>query len=99
MLAPVVCLGFGRRDVADGFEQAMVVEPRDPLQRRRLDRLARLLRPAPVDDLGLEQSVDGLGQPVVVAVAGGADRGLDAGFGQAFAVADRDVLRAATCSR
>jgi len=94
LLAPVVCLGLGRRDVADGLKQAMVVEPRHPLQRRQLDRLARLPRPAPVDDLGLVQPIDGLGQRVVVAVAGGAYLGLDAGFGQAFAVADADVLAA-----
>ena len=34
------------------LKQAMVVEPRDPLQRRQFDRLVRLPRPAPVDDLG-----------------------------------------------
>jgi len=40
----------------------MVVEPRDPLQRGEFDRLARLPRSAPVDDLGLVQPVDGQGQ-------------------------------------
>ena len=73
----------------------MVVEPRNPLERCPLDRLTRLPRPAPVDDLGLVQAVDGLGQRVVVAVASAANRGFDAGFGQAFAVANRDVLRTA----
>ena len=38
------------------------------------------------------ESVDRLGQRVVVAVALTADRGLDAGLGQSLAVADRDVL-------
>ena len=51
--APVVCLGFSRQDVADGFEQAMVVEPRDPNQRCQFDRLARPPRPAPVDDAAM----------------------------------------------
>jgi hypothetical protein len=64
LLSPVVRFGLGRRDVADGLQQAMVVEPRDPLQRGQFDRLARLPRPAPMDDLGLEQPVDGLGQRV-----------------------------------
>jgi hypothetical protein len=50
LLPPVVRLGLGRRDVADGLQQAMVVEPRDPLQRRQFDRLARLPRSAPVDE-------------------------------------------------
>ncbi len=37
----------------------------------------------------------GLGERVVVAVADAADRGLDAGLGEALGVADRDVLHAA----
>ena len=94
MLLPVVRLGLGRRDVADGFQQPLVVEPGHPFQRRQFHRLAGLPRPAPVDDFGLEQAVDRLGQRVVVAVAGGAYRGLDPGFSQPLAVADRDVLRA-----
>lgn len=40
------------------------------------DRLARLPGPAAVDDLGLVEPVDGLGQGVVVAVAGAAHRSL-----------------------
>ena len=49
-----------------------------------------------MDDFGLVESVDCLGQRVVVVVALAADRGLDAGLGQSRAVADRDVLRAST---
>jgi len=45
-----------------------------------------------VDQLGLEQAVDGFGEGVVVAVADAADRRLDAGLEQALGVADRDVL-------
>ena len=44
-----------------------------------------------MDQLGLVEPVDGLGQGVVVAVALAADRGLDACLGQSLAVADRDV--------
>jgi hypothetical protein len=46
-----------------------------------------------MDDLGLVDAVDGLGQSVVIAVPAAADRGLDAGLGQPFAIANADVLR------
>ena len=45
-----------------------------------------------MDDLGLEQPVNGFGERIVVAVADAADRGLDAGFGTAFSVLDREIL-------
>ena len=48
-----------------------------------------------MDDFGLVESVDCLGQRVVVAVALATDRGLNAGLGQSLAVANRDVLRTA----
>jgi len=48
-----------------------------------------------VDDLGLIETVDGLGERVVIAVADTADRRLDAGLGQALGIADRDILHAA----
>jgi hypothetical protein len=35
----VAFLGFRRRDVADGLQQAAIIEPVDPFQRRELDRL------------------------------------------------------------
>jgi hypothetical protein len=37
-----------------------------------------------MNDLGLEQPVNGFGERIVVAVADAADRGLYAGFGKAF---------------
>jgi hypothetical protein len=40
LVAPSVSLCFDRRDEADGFERAMVVEPRESLQRREFNRLA-----------------------------------------------------------
>ena len=46
-----------------------------------------------MDDLGLVQPVDRLGQGVVVGVALAAHRGLDASFCQALGVANADVLR------
>src|SRR5882757_7201493 len=48
-----------------------------------------------MNDLGLVEAVDRLGEGVVVAVADAADGGLDAGFGWALSVADAHILRAA----
>src|SRR5664279_2570409 len=71
----------------------MVVEPSHPFQRGKLDCLLGLPRRAAMNQLGLVEPIDGLGQGVVVAVALAAHRRLDASFGQALAVADRHVLR------
>jgi len=46
-----------------------------------------------MDYLGLVETVDGLGQRVVVGIADAADGRLDPGFGEALGVADGDVLR------
>ena len=94
VLLPVVCLSFCGRDVADGLEQAAMVEPVDPFERGQFDSLAGLPGPA-VDHLGFVQAIDRLGQGIVVAVALAADGGFDAGLGQAFGVANADVLRPA----
>jgi hypothetical protein len=96
-------LCFCGRDVANGFEQAPVVEPVYPFERGVFDRFERSPRSPPVDHLGpfdfaqdrLVKAIDGFGQSVVIAVADTADRGLDARFGEAFGVLDRDVLAAA----
>lgn len=61
-LSVVVCLGFCWRDIPDGFEQAMVVEPEHPLQRSELDGLPGFPGCPAVNQLGLVQTVDGLGQ-------------------------------------
>jgi hypothetical protein len=37
----VVCLSFGRRDIADGFKQAVVIEPGHPFERGQFDGLHR----------------------------------------------------------
>ena len=65
----VALLGLGRRDVADGLHQPAIVEPVDPFEGRELDGFERPPRPAPMNDLGLVKSVDGLGQSIAVAVA------------------------------
>ena len=88
----IVCLSFCGRYVADGREQAMVVESGDPFERGQFDGFLGLPRRASMDQLSLVQTVHRLGQGVVVAVALAAHRGLDARFAQSFAVADRNVL-------
>ena len=60
---------FCGRDVPDGLEQTAVVEPVHPFEGRVFDGLETAPWTAAVDDLGLEQAVDRLGQCVVVAVA------------------------------
>ena len=65
----IALLGFGGRDVANGFEQPPVVEPVDPFEGRIFDGLERSPRPPPVDHLGLVKAIDRLGQRVVIAVA------------------------------
>ena len=68
-----VGLGFGGRHVPDGLQQAAVVEPVGPFQGCVFDGLEATPRTTAVDDLGLEQTVDRLGQRVVIAVADAAD--------------------------
>jgi len=47
-----------------------------------------------MDKFSFVQTVDGLGQSIIVAVAAATDRRLNAGLSQTFAIADTDVLRA-----
>jgi len=75
--------------VPDWFEQAAVVEPVDPDERRVLNVVDVAPRPAAPDDLGLVQAVDGLGECVVVRVADAADRALEASGSEPLGVADR----------
>ena len=91
----IVLLGFGGRDVADGFEQPPVIEPVDPFEGGVFDSLEAAPWATPMDDLGLVKAIDRLGQGVVVAVADAADRRFDAGFGEPLGVFDRDILAAA----
>ena len=61
----VARLCFGGWNVADGFEQAAVVEPVDPLEGGDLDGFEAAPRAASMDHLGLVEAVDGLGERVV----------------------------------
>jgi len=92
LLSPECGLELGRRDVADGLQEPAVVEPVDPLQGGVLDLVVALPGAVAADQFGLVQADDRLGQRVVVGVAAGADRGDGTGFGQAFGVADGQVL-------
>ena len=69
----VAFFGFGRRDIADGLEETAVVEPVDPFESSVFDSFEGSPWSSPVDDLGLVETVDGLGQGVVVAVSNAAD--------------------------
>ena len=93
-LGIVARLGFGGRDIADGLEEASVVEPIHPFEGSELPCLGMAPGAAPADHLSLEQADDRLGESIVEAVADAADRGLDAGVGQPLGVADRDILAA-----
>ena len=92
-LPVVVCLSFCRRDIPDGLQQSVLVDPSHPFQGGQSHRFFGFPRCATVDQLGLIQAIDRLGQGVVVAVAFAAHRRRDAGLGQSVAVADADVLR------
>ena len=85
-------LCFGGRDVADGFEQAAIIEPVDPFESGELDGFEVSPRASPVDHLGLEEPDHGFGERVVVAVADAAHGGLDPGLREAFGVLDRHIL-------
>src|SRR5690606_14560537 len=82
-------------DVPDRLEQAAVVEPVHPFEGCVFHGLEAAPGPPTVDDLGLEEPVDRLGQRVVVAVTDAANRRLDARLGQPFSVFDRQILAAA----
>ncbi len=87
--------GLSRRDIADRSEQPSIVEPVNPFKRGHLNGLQVAPRPTLLDDLCLVQSVDRLGQRVVVRIAHAADRRFDASFSQPVRVTDRHVLHAA----
>ena len=61
----IMLLGFGGRDVADGFEQAAMVEPVDPFEGRIFDGLERPPWSSPMNNLGLVKAIDRLGQRVL----------------------------------
>lgn len=84
-------LGLGRRNVADGSEQAMVVEPVDPAQGGHLDARSGRPRPLPPDHLGFVKSVDGFSEGIVICVSNAANRRHQIGLGQALGVVHGQV--------
>jgi hypothetical protein len=68
-LLVIVCLSFGRRYIAERFQQAVVVKPGHPFQRSEFDGLTRFPGSATVNQLSLVEPIDGLGQGIVIAVA------------------------------
>jgi len=83
---------FGRWNVAAGLEEPAVVEPVDVAEGGQLDLLSGAPGAAGLDQFGLVQADYRFGQGVVVGVADGADRGLDAGGGQPVGERDRRIL-------
>jgi hypothetical protein len=63
-LGIVARLGFGGRDIADGLEEAPMVEPVDPFQGGKLDRFDTAPGTTPADHLGLVEAVDGFGEGI-----------------------------------
>lgn len=61
-LSVVACLSLCRRDVADGLEQTMVVEPGHPFERGQFHGLLVLPGRATMDQLGFVEAINGLGQ-------------------------------------
>jgi len=75
-----------------GSRSRAIVEPVHPFERGVLDSVHAPPGAAPVDDLGLVETVDRFGQGIVVAIADAAHGGFKAGLGEALGIFDRDVL-------
>src|SRR3954454_8626394 len=76
-----------------GSSRRRVLNQATPCEGGELDSLKAPPRPAPMDDLGLEQADHRLGESVIVAVPDAADGGLDASLSQPLGVANAHVLR------
>ena len=91
----VVGFVFGWWDAAEVVVDASVVEPVDPFEGGEF----KVVEAAPwslvADEFGLVEAVDCFGERVVVTVAAGPDGVDDAVLGQAFGVANRQILDAA----
>ena len=88
----VMRLGLGGWDIADRLEEAAVVESVHPFERGEFHRFCVSPRATTLDYLGLEQAVDGFSEGIVAGIADAADGRLDPCVGQAFSVAERDIL-------
>ena len=84
-----------RWSVPDDLEEALMVEPVDPFKGCELHRLQTSPGPSRANHLRLVQLDDRLGQGVVIRIANAPHRLLVAGLGQAFGVADGQILRSA----
>ena len=80
--------------MAEGAEQAVVVEPPDPLEGGEFDIFEPGPRTAGVDEFGLVEPDDRLGQGIVVGVPSAADRRFDARQSQSLRIANRQVFNA-----
>src|SRR5690606_14765264 len=81
-----------RGSIPNRLEEAVVIEPPDPVERGKLHVFEASPGPAAVNHLRLEKTDDGFSQRIVVAVALASHRGLDACLGQPPGVANRKVL-------
>jgi hypothetical protein len=66
-------LELRRWDIVESSVQLAGVEPVHPPEGGQLNVVDVAPRPAPADELGLVEAVDGLGEGVIEAVADGAD--------------------------
>ena len=80
---------FYGREVVAVLERAAVVEPVDPLSGRDLEILKTLRWAAGLDELGLVEPDDRLGQGVVIGRADSAGGRLDPGRVQVLGLGDR----------
>src|SRR5688500_3758867 len=85
-------LELRRWHVTKWLQQSSMIEPVNPFERGVLDGVRMSPRPATVDDLGLVELDDGLGERVVVRVTDAAHRRLSARLSQPLRVANRQVL-------
>ncbi len=76
----VARFGLGRRDIADGLEKAAIIEPVHLFEGGEFHGLSVTPGSPALDHLGLERTVDGFGEGIVVAVADAAYGWFDAGF-------------------
>ena len=65
----VVCLSLCGRDVSDGSEQPVMVEPGHPFEGGQLQGFLGFPWRLAMDQLGLVQAIDRLGQGIVVRVS------------------------------
>ena len=90
----VAAVELGGWDLPVDFEEAAVVEPVDPFEGRVFEVVEAAPGAAVANELGFVEPDDRLGERVVVGVAPGSGRVDGACFGEAFGVADREILHA-----